>query len=144
MHASEAISTSLVTDINRSMGTLLQTDHVAVGDHLVDDLSGDANLCQSLQSNWSKAARPNDFGCLHDGTKKVAGWGEEKKKKKKKNKTEHFIWSTRVEQMRSVFELGRHNWMQDGKEHSKASCFINILAILVSFRKDRVRRQTSR
>ena len=143
VQAGEAISACLVTNINRSMGTLLQTDHVTVGNHVVDDLSGDANLCQSLQSNWSKTVRPNDFGCFHDGTKRVAGWGEgkgeEEEEEEEQNEPSYLEYTRRTD----AFCVRLRKAQLDARREGTFNGFIlsTIMAILVSFRQDRVGRQ---
>lgn len=66
------------------MHALLQADHVAVGDHVVDDLGGDTNISLSVESDWSKTVRSNNLWFLHDATKKERNQDEVEKKKERR------------------------------------------------------------
>lgn len=74
------------------MHALLQADHIAVGDHVVDDLGGDMNISLSVESDWSKTVRSNNLRFLHDATKKRNQDEVEKRKRRRGGKQNNLFW----------------------------------------------------
>lgn len=109
------------------MHALLQADHIAVGDHVVDDLGGDMNISLSVESDWSKTVRSNNLRFLHDATKKeIRMRWRRGREEEEENKTIYFgkLDARRMFWDGCVFDLGRHDCCLGGKEQSTSSILV--------------------